>query len=521
MLSSIWLLALLVVRALGEFNYYDPRPPGTLLLNMLIKNEAEHLERTLPRWAKIIDYWIIGVDDANTDESPEIIKKYLGHIPGEIVIVNFDGMGPTWTQLVKHGLKHYPNATHGIIADADFMPMQDTLDKYQLDIRCSKHMYTIYTEDHQHNRKMDWIYRNIEGAEVKRRVHQTLEVPALPNQEVFQTLIDLNIEEREGGYQDRSGNKMRRYIDWLKKDLLEYPDDPRTLYYLGYSHFDIFLNNKDDPKQEHWDALAKSVEYYSYRANLPKDAGNQEERWFTLLKLGEIYERFYKDWPKAKEYYLQCADADPERADAWFYAGQGHRLRGEAEESLQYLEKAATVPIPERSLFHWLFLYRCLAKLEYARAVNMLANPDLKTLRNTRYILSQADCFEGTASEKAELDTLKAIISNKIDEVKGGNAPKTRVIERLIKFLDHYKTKVLDKKLPKRLLHAMEAQRPHFNDAIVKGADISCGDYRRATTPYLRLFRENQASIESDLKDNSVVLEKWQKIVGKMRRTCR
>ena len=63
------------------------RPPGTLLLNMLIKNEAEHLDRTLPKWAKVIDYWIIGVDDANTDNSPEIIQKHLGHIPGEIVIV--------------------------------------------------------------------------------------------------------------------------------------------------------------------------------------------------------------------------------------------------------------------------------------------------------------------------------------------------------------------------------------------------------------------------------------------------
>ena len=37
-----------------------PRPPGKLLLNMLIKNEAAHLERTLPLWAKVIDHWIIG-----------------------------------------------------------------------------------------------------------------------------------------------------------------------------------------------------------------------------------------------------------------------------------------------------------------------------------------------------------------------------------------------------------------------------------------------------------------------------
>lgn len=63
---------------------YDDQP-GTLLLNMLIKNEAYHLDRSLPKWAPIIDYWIIGIDDKNTDNSEEIIKKHIGHIPGQTV----------------------------------------------------------------------------------------------------------------------------------------------------------------------------------------------------------------------------------------------------------------------------------------------------------------------------------------------------------------------------------------------------------------------------------------------------
>jgi hypothetical protein len=31
-----------------------------------------------------------------------VIQKYLGHIPGEIYNVTFDGMGPALTQLVKY-----------------------------------------------------------------------------------------------------------------------------------------------------------------------------------------------------------------------------------------------------------------------------------------------------------------------------------------------------------------------------------------------------------------------------------
>jgi len=40
------------------------------------------------RRAKVIDYWVIGIDEDNTDNSPEIIRQHVGHIPGEIVTVS-------------------------------------------------------------------------------------------------------------------------------------------------------------------------------------------------------------------------------------------------------------------------------------------------------------------------------------------------------------------------------------------------------------------------------------------------
>lgn len=42
----------------------------------------------LSQWAKIIDYWIIGVDVLNTDDSEEVIHAALKGIPGEIVKVH-------------------------------------------------------------------------------------------------------------------------------------------------------------------------------------------------------------------------------------------------------------------------------------------------------------------------------------------------------------------------------------------------------------------------------------------------
>jgi hypothetical protein len=46
--------------------------------------------------------------------------------------------------------------------------------------------------------------------QVERRTHQALSVPEMPGGYPYMTLIDLEVVEYEGGYQDRNGNKSGR-----------------------------------------------------------------------------------------------------------------------------------------------------------------------------------------------------------------------------------------------------------------------------------------------------------------------
>lgn len=514
---------------------------------MLTKNEAANLKRTLPKWAKIIDYWIIGIDDQNTDDSPEVIMKALGHIPGAIRTVHFDGMGPTWTQLVKAGLELFPNATHGIIADADFMPMQDRMDKMQLDTRCSKHMFTIWTEDHMNERKMDWIYRNIPGAEVKRRAHQVVEVPTQPNQQVFQTMIDLNIEERAGGWLDRTGKKAEKYVELMSKDLLEYPRDPRTLYYLAYAHFDVYNREKDNPKPEHWEHLRKAMERFEERAQL--DVGNAEERWFAILKMGEISERFYKDWSKAEQYYLRCTKLDPARADAWFYIGQHYRLSHEFEKALPYLKTASELPMPDRALFQWHYLYKCLAELEYARAFTMIPNPSPDRLREAQRIMRGGDCENGEAGHGTEMKSLKDVVNLKVAQLSESSGssqrkdPKAHVIRKLLDLIDTHSDELKDAltlTLPEwdetedqpltvfdGLLQSLaeasrfrkKARQLLKKDPEGHKAFSTCRNYRLATAPYLRFFKSHQAEIAKSIPRS--IIKEWERLHGLVHSMCR
>lgn len=49
------------------------------------------------------------------------------------------------------------------------------------------------------------------------------------------------------------------YIQWLEKDLAEYPNDTRTLYYLGYAHFDIYNQARGADFAPAVSALARSM----------------------------------------------------------------------------------------------------------------------------------------------------------------------------------------------------------------------------------------------------------------------
>ena len=293
---------------------------------------------------------------------------------------------------------------HGIISDADFFPLQDTLDRSSLDIRCSKHMYTIRSADYRNDRRMDWIYRNIPGAKIQRRTHQTVAVPPQPEQEVFQTLVPLVVHEQPGGFGDRSGNKEERYNRWMELDLIDYPDDPRALYYLGYGHLDLFNSlggMQAQDRQRAAEVLDKSIHYFTRRVNLPSDVGNKEERWFATLKLAEIHERFKNDWVRAEEYYTRCMELDSDRADPFFYVGQHYRLVGEPTKSEPHLYKAATKNPPERSLFMWYELYHCLAPLEYARTWTLL-KPTLKTSQRALSVLLNSKCSDGATQAERE-----------------------------------------------------------------------------------------------------------------------
>ena len=396
----------------------EEAPTPTLMLNMLIKDEEAHLARTLPIWAEIIDYWIIGVDSKNSDASPAVIERELvgRGIPGKMVNVSFDGMGPTWTVLVDEGVASFPDATFGIIADADHAPVVETFNRDELRYNPAtdgEHarapivlIYSILTETPQGasiRRRIDWMYRNIPGFSVVRRVHQQLHYhnaswtspDDVPAHRYHHRRISLELTERTGSYQDRvlgAVGKWQRYERLLEADMAgQFAGDPTTMYYLAHAKMDLFMAMREAGEASADELAAQlhgSIEVFSRRSaivpngekrtytppglrGLPPNGYNgtvapyicnNERTFWAAAKAGECFERWteLRDYGKALHWYKRASAIDPARPYAHYRRGVVNRyllhwnkfddreLQGpkRAKAALRNLYKAASLPDP-------------------------------------------------------------------------------------------------------------------------------------------------------------------------------
>ena len=77
--------------------------------------------------------------------------------------------------------------------------------------------------------------------------------------------------------------------------------------------------------------------------------------------------------------------------DFFAIAGQHYRIHGDPAKGLPFLFKAARMPFPDRSVFNWHHLYKCLSKLELGRAVTSLGDSQvtLAELKDAAQLIGQ------------------------------------------------------------------------------------------------------------------------------------
>ncbi|MGI5454797.1 glycosyltransferase [Streptomyces sp. CA-249302] len=300
----------------------------TLCLCMIVKNEAQVIERCLDSVRGLVDTWVIS-DTGSTDGTQELVRKTLDGIPGELHEEPWTDFGHNRTSNIRRARGR---ADYLLTLDADHVIRQDaplprlTAGSYMLryDTPGTQHRF-------KHLLRGDWAWR-YEGV--------THEYPCTDEPDVQENLDALVIEDHaDGGCRT---DKFERDARLLRRELDRDPANPRTVFYLANTERDL-----GHP--------AEAVELYERRAAM---GGWPEEVYCSLLEAGVLRAEATDDWPGAMDAFSRAWEARPERLEACYELASRLRLKGRYRTAHALLADAVGRPEPDDLLFTRSWVYR-------------------------------------------------------------------------------------------------------------------------------------------------------------------
>jgi glycosyltransferase involved in cell wall biosynthesis len=209
---------------------------------MIVKNSGEILRECLQKNRNFIDHWTI-VDTGSTDNTPDIIREELRDIPGTLHFSEFTNFSETRNKAFELADK---KCKYMIVLDDSYeigngKEMREYLQKSNADVIQSKIAFkrdAILTDLYYSNR----ITKSSLGLRYKFRVHEILDIPDKIRRKRTDTVDEktfyiIDHTNKEHGSRTQARNK--RDIEHLLLDLNDYPKEPRLLYYLAVTSFNL------------------------------------------------------------------------------------------------------------------------------------------------------------------------------------------------------------------------------------------------------------------------------------------
>jgi hypothetical protein len=377
----------------------------------MVRDEAHNLRHNLPLWGPgFFDAYVIAVDSRTVDDTRSVLDEILpAHVPRHIFDYTFDGFGPARTLVFSKAWEHFPDISHVLVADPDWRPNANLINKADLDFFHDSYQIKIWDRNGLTTRYCNWLMRHQPGLRYDYYVHELLRFPdggpvfetqKITAWEVAEAESDHSWHQTVGhGAKKGASRTYKRFlfdIALLEREQAseQYRDSPHTLYYLGAAHCALVESSEEDFKtplfHPGWELSPTQRKHadtcmYNFKRRMEihgtEGDPNREMTWGTLRWLG--YNSFYllRDLHGAEQYYLQCIAFDRERTDCKYELSKLYTWKGDDEEAYKWALESVLTPMPMRSFANNFYLYDCLALVQASRAaVNAMTDqPTLLT----------------------------------------------------------------------------------------------------------------------------------------------
>jgi hypothetical protein len=300
-----------------------------ICLCMIVKDAGPLFEKVLTDNLSIIDQWCI-LDTGSTDGTQDVIRRVLKNKKGNLYEEPFvDFMVSRNRCLELAG-----NVCKFIIMLDDTYSVRGDLRTFLTEVRGDQFSdsFSLLIQSDDSEYYSNRIIKSSSNLKYIHRIHEV--ITDINNHNVTIPPDCAFIFDNRSDYMEQRTTSRKQFdLDLLFKELEEFPDDPRALYYIAQTYGCL----GDETNK---------AKYFRKRINHPVQGYVQEkiDSYFELARTMNF--KLNGDWKECEKLYLAAWNLDHKRPDSLYFIGIKYYLDKDYSTSYKYFKSAFEIGYP-------------------------------------------------------------------------------------------------------------------------------------------------------------------------------